>query len=87
MDTEARKRRRKRNQYRHKLIVKNADLDQVVAKMSLITILGEEKTRSYEYGGLARQKEAATRKIARLRDILATLSPPISTRGEKGNTS
>lgn len=85
MDTEARKRRRKRNQYRNKLNTKTNELEQITARITLLTLTGEEAQKQYEFSGLQRQKDAVNRKIARLRDILASLSPAYV--GEKGNTS
>lgn len=89
MDTEARKRRRKRNMYRNKLKSKEAEMKAIVARMTFLQLTKAEANyggnKTYEFAGLERQKEVVTRKLARLGDILASLSPAFC--GEKGNTS
>lgn len=86
MDTEARKRRRKRNMYRNKLKNKEHEMEQIVARATLLKLTGDDKSSGrYEISSLVRQKEAVVRKIARLQDILASLSPEFGER--KGNTS
>lgn len=89
MSTEARKKRRKRNQYRQKLVRKGNEMEQIVARLTLIKLTAKGVASSYETGALERQKTAITRKIARLNDILASLSPAYKPGGpaQKGNTS
>lgn len=84
MDTEARKRRRKRNMYRNKLKNKEHEMEQIVARATLLKLTGDDKSSGrYEISSLARQKEAVVRKIARLQDILASLSPEFGERKGK----
>lgn len=85
MSTEARKRRRKRNQYRQKLAKKAHELETIVARQTFLLLTEGETKSSYEQAALGRQKTAVTRKVARLQDILASLSPAYC--GETRNTS
>lgn len=86
MSTEARKKRRKRNQYRQKLLKKEHELEQMTARMTLIMLTKGAQTSNYEYSALERQKTAVTRKLDRLQNILASLSPAYSGK-TTGNTS
>lgn len=86
MDTEARKKRRKRNQYRKKLQNKSREYEQIVARQTLLILTEGDQRQTYEQSALQRQKSAVTRKIEKLQNILASLSPAY--RGEQtGNTS
>jgi len=75
MDSEARKKRRKRNQYRSKLTTKETELEKLVAEETLLKLLGDEQLELYKMQSLRAQIKAVHRKIARLGDILASLLP------------
>ena len=85
MSTEARKRRRKRNQYRNKLTAKTAEMQGIIARTTFL-MLTKGQQNHYETAGLERQKQAVARKIAKLEGILTSLStePKITV---KENTS
>lgn len=76
-DVGNRKRRRKRTQYRNKILRKEGELkDILVRKTFLILTQGEQGKHRWEYESLTRKETFAKEKLTRYEHILKSLCTP-----------